>query len=194
MTLKLHTAPATEPVTLDEVRTWCRIDPDFHDDDADLQMLITSARVRAEHATGRSFLSTTWEQVFDAFPAAELELAAQPVQSIVSITSVDLSGVVQTLASNAYVLDDVSHPAFVLPAQGFTWPATLDTINAVRVRFVQGWASASNPLCAPLRQWIRMQVEAGYKLRGALSAGVPVHELPNRYVDGLLDSYRTWGV
>lgn len=192
MTLKLITAPAEDPVSLAEARLWCRVDDGYTADDADLTMLIQSARVRAEHETGRSFLSTTWEQVFDAFPAVELELAAQPVQSIVSVQYINSAGVLTTLDSAAYVLDDVTSPAFVLPAVGYSWPATLDTINAVRVQFVQGWASASNPLCAPLRQWVRMQVESGYKLRGAHVLGVTVNDVPNRYVDRLLDCYRTW--
>lgn len=190
MTLKLITAPTEEPLTLAEVRNWCRVDDDFAGDDADLHGLITAARVQAEHECGRSFLSTTWERVLDAFPAVELELAAQPVSGITHIKYLDVDGVEQTLDSAAYVLDEVSHPAFVLPAAGYAWPATFDGINAVRVRFVQGWSSASNPLCAPLRLWMRMYIETAYKLRGSVVAGLSVAELPSRHVDRLLDSYR----
>lgn len=193
MTLKLITAPSVEPVSLAEARLWCRIDSDNTDDDDDLEMLIESARVRAEHETGRSFLSTTWEQVFDEFPAAELELAAQPVSSVVSVTYINTAGDSTVLASAAYVLDDVSSPAFILPADGYEWPDSYDTINAVRVQFVQGWSSATNPLTAPLRQWMRMHIEAGYRLRSSLSIGAKVTEVPNRYVDGLLDCYRVYG-
>lgn len=185
--------PGDEPLTLAEVRNWCRVPDDHTGDDADLLGLITTYRVQAEHECGRSFLSTTWERVVDAFPAVELELAAQPVQAVQSVIYTDPAGAQQTLASAAYVLDEVVEPAFVLPAQGYTWPATLDTINAVRVRFVQGWGSATNPRCAPLRTWLRLQIESAYKLRGAHLAGVPVAEVPNRFADRLLDAYRVWG-
>lgn len=186
--------PGTEPLTLAEVRNWCRVDDDFTGDDADLQGLITTYRAQAEHECGRSFLSTMWERVLDAFPAVELELAAQPVSSIVHVKYLDGDGVEQTLAPEAYVLDQVTEPAFVLPAAGYDWPATFSGINAVRVRFVQGWSSASNPRCAPLRLWMRMHIEAAYKLRGALVSGVSVTELPNRHVERLLDAYRVYGV
>lgn len=194
MTFLRIAEPGTEPLTLAEVRRWLRIDDGFTADDDDLTDLITAARVQAEHETGRSFISTTWEQVLDAFPAVELELVDQPVSSITHIKYIDTAGVEQTLSAAAYVLDDVSSPAFVLPAAGYTWPSTWDGINTVRVRFVQGWSSATNPRCQPLRRWMRMQIESGYKLRGALVAGVTVADLPSRYVDRLLDLYRTYPV
>lgn len=194
MTIIRIDEPGAEPVSLAEVRNWCRVDDDFTGDDADLTGLITTFRVQAEHECGRSFISTTLERVLDAFPAVELELAAQPVSAITHIKYLDEAGVEQTLAPEAYVLDQVSHPAFVLCAAGYDWPATFSGINAVRVRFVQGWASASNPLCAPLRLWMRMHIEAAYKLRGAIVSGVSVTEVPSRHVERLLDRYRVYGV
>lgn len=194
MTLQLIQEPSQEPITLAEARRWLRIDDDFTADDADITDLITAARVQAEHETGRSFLSTTWERVLDAFPCAELELTDQPVSSITHIKYLDTSGAEQTLSTAAYVLDDASPLAWVLPASGSSWPSTCDGINAVRVRFVQGWSSPTNPRVAPLRRWMRMQIEAAYKVRGALVTGVTVTDLPNRYVDRLLDPYRAYSL
>lgn len=194
MTIIRIDQPGTEPVSLAEVRAWCRIDDDFTDDDTMLQGLIVAYRTQAEHETGRKFLSTTLEQVLDAFPAAELELAEQPISSITSIKYLDETGTEQTLDNAAYVLDTASSPAFVLPADGYDWPSTFDGINAVRVRFVQGWSAADNPLCAPLRLWMRMQIETAYKLRGSIVAGLSVTELPNRFTERLLDSYKVYSV
>lgn len=194
MTLKLIQEPGQEPITLAEARRWLRIDDDFTADDADITDLITAARVQAEHETGRSFLSTTWERVLDAFPCAELELIDQPVASITHIKYLDTVGAEQTLSPAAYVLDDASPLAWVLPASGYSWPSTFDGIAAVRVRFVQGWSSPTNPRVAPLRRWMRMQIEAAYKVRGAIVTGVTVADLPNRYVDRLLDPYRAYSL
>jgi len=193
MTIIRIDQPGTEPVSLAEARLWCRVDDDYTGDDAMLSSLITGFRTQAEHETGRKFLSTTLEQVLDAFPSVELVLAEQPVSSITSIKYLDTSGVEQTLNSDAYVLDTASNPAFVLPADGYDWPETFDGINAVRVRFVQGWSSASDPLVQPLRMWMQMQIETAYKLRGGIVAGLSVTELPSRFVDRLLDSYKVYG-
>lgn len=184
MTLKLITEPSTEPVSLAEARLWCKLSADDTTHDDTLSMLITALRVQAEQETGRSFLSTTWEQVLDDFPASELELKAQPVASITSIKYLDTSGVEQTLSSSAYVLDDASNPAFVLPAAGYEWPTTYGTsgVNNVRVRFVQGWSSDTNPRVQPLRRWLRMMIVCDFD-------GLE----PPEHLARALDCYRTYG-
>lgn len=195
MTIKLIAAPATEPVSRADAKLWCRIDAADTTEDALIDMLIASARIRAEHITGRSFLSQTWERVIDAFPEVELELGVPPVMSISQITYVDAAGAVQTLAPTAYVLDADQEPGWALPAQGNEWPVTLlDTANAVRVRFISGYADSSNKICAPLWQWMHMQIATAWQFRSQIVAGMTIAELPGRYVDRLLDPYRIWGV
>lgn len=192
MTLKLIVGPTDAPVSLQEARTWCRIDDDSAAEDEDLRVLIESALQEAQRLTGRSFMSATWERVLDSFPSAEMELAAGPVHAILSVRYLDSSGDERVMDPDAYVLDDVGDVAFVLPAAGRSWPVAHPGANSVRVRFVQGWSSPSNPRCAPLRQWMRMQIEAGFKVRGALSVGTQVHAVPTRFVDRLLDGYTVY--
>lgn len=184
MTLKLITEPASEPVTLAEARLWCKLSSDDTTHDDTLEMLITALRVQAEQETGRSFLSTTWEQVLDDFPAAELELKEQPVASITSIKYLDSSGVEQTLDSAAYVLDDTTNPAFVLPASGYVWPTTYATngVNNVRVRFVQGWSSSTNARVQPLRRWLMAMIVHAFD-------GTE----PAPHLARALDCFRTYG-
>lgn len=194
MSLKLITDATVEPVTLAEARLWCRIDPDNTAEDALLQMLITSARQRAEHLTGRSFISQTWERVVDAFPLVEIELGNPPLISITSIKYIDPAGVEQTLDPAAYTLDKDNSPGWALPAEGYEWPETLDTANAVRVRFVAGFGATAAEVAAPLKQWIQMQVSTGYQFREQLVSGSSLLEIPSSHVDRLLDRYRDWHV
>lgn len=189
MTLKLITAPATEPVTLAEAKAQCRVDG--ADEDALITALIVAARQEAEHALGRALITQTWERVVDAFPQAELELGMPPVQSITSITYVDQAGSTQTLAGAAYVLDADSTPAFVLPAVTYSWPDTLDTANAVRVRFVAGYGNAA-AVPQAIKTWVLMRVATLYKFREEAAVGVSVTEVPSRHLDRLLDPYRVW--
>lgn len=193
MTLRLITDATVEPVTLAEARAWCRIDADDTSEDALLSALITSARQVAEHETGRVFLLQTWERVVDAFPEAEIELAPREVIAISSIKYIDTAGAEQTLAPSAYVLDRDSEPCFALPAVGYEWPDTLDTANAVRVRFTAGYGSAATSVGRPLWQWMQMHIATAYKMRETVATGASVAELPSRYVDRLLDPYRSWG-
>lgn len=50
---------SSEPVTLEEVKLWLRIDSDLTEDDTLLTALITAARVQCENATGVSFVPKT---------------------------------------------------------------------------------------------------------------------------------------
>lgn len=189
MSLKLITAPATEPVTLVEAKAQCKVEHSV--DDALLALFIQGAREAAEHLTGRAFITQTWELVLDAFPTCEIELPKPTVQSIVSLKYLDGAGIEQTIASANYTLDADKLPGWVLPAVGATWPGTQAAANTVRVRFTAGYgAGAAVP--ATLKQWMLLQIGAAYRNREAFQAGITVAELPNRWVDGLLDRERTY--
>ena len=188
MTLKLITAPATEPITLAEAKAHLRCGDD---EDALINALIVAAREAAEHELGRALVTQTWERVVDAFPAVELELGMPPVQSITSVTYIDTAGALQTLSASAYTLDPTTPPGWALPATGYTWPATLDTANAVRVRFSAGYGAAA-AVPAGIKAWILLRLGTLYKHREGVVTGVTVAEVPGGFVDRLLDPYRTW--
>ncbi|NDC98941.1 MAG: phage gp6-like head-tail connector protein [Betaproteobacteria bacterium] len=63
--------PATEPLSLDEVKEHLRIDSSA--EDALLQMYMEAAREICEHHTARALITQTWETTFDRFPGLALE-------------------------------------------------------------------------------------------------------------------------
>lgn len=187
MAHKLITGPAAEPVDLATLKAWCRIDGS--DEDGLLTgLLIPAARLACERATGRALISQVWEVVLDAWPAAQaVELMRAPVLNVVSVKYVDTAAVEQTLDSGAYALDADSEPGWVLPAYGTDWPETLDTANAVRIRYTAGYGAAASDVPEPLRMWIAQHAAAAYRTREATS------DRPltlNPALDGLLDPYR----
>lgn len=194
MTLRLITAPAAEPVTLAEARAQVRSDPDDTTDDTLLTALIAAARQAAEHLTGRALITQTWERVADAFPPVELELGRPPVQSITSVTYIDTAGTSTVLDPSAYALDDITPPGFVLPAYGTVWPSTLDTPNAVKVRFVCGYGADGDAVPMAIKRWMLLRIGTLYKFREEVAAGVSTSELPSAYTERLLDPFRVWGV
>ena len=184
MTLKLITAPATEPVTLAEAKVHLRCGDD---EDALLGVLIQAAREHAEHQLGRALITQTWERVIDDFPAAEIELGMPPVASITQITYIDEAGDEQTLSNTLYTLDADTPPGWALPAEDADWPDTLDTANAVRVRYTAGYGAAATDVPQALRMWIALHAAAAYQAREAFN------EKPlsiNPALDGLIDPYR----
>lgn len=190
MTLRLITAPGVEPLTATEVMQWSRIDASVEVPDpiaANLAMLIPAARKAAENVTGRGFITQTWEQVYDKFPAREIEIGMLPVQSITSLKYYDSAGVLQTMSSTNYVLDKDTLPGWVLPAYNFDWPDTYDSAQSVIIRFVAGYGAAGTDVPAEIRMWISAQCAAAYNNPDALMDGKYAC-LP--FIDGLLDAYR----
>lgn len=189
MAYKLITAPATEPVTLAEAKT--HLNAVGTDDDTYITALIVAAREAAETVTERVLMTQTWELALDTFPDA-LELIRVPVQSVTSITYDDADGVATVLGASAYSLDtaDDAGFAYIVPAYNTQWPVTQDAINAVRVRFVAGYASAA-AVPQQVKQWMLLRIGLLYKHReDVVVTGVSIAKVP--YLDSLLDGCRIW--
>lgn len=185
MTLRYVSGPTTEPVTLAQAKAHLRVDHDA--EDALISALIVTARGMAEHKIGRALGTQTWTRTLDKFPDGALELGMPPVQSITSVSYIDAAGDEQTLSTSDYILDSVQAPGWVLPSSDLgAWPSTADTINAVTVTFVTGWAAASVP--QEIKQYILMHVASMYDRRDAVSdVGNNAAYLP--FVDRLLDRW-----
>lgn len=156
MALKLITAPTVLPVSVADAKLSCRFDSSALD--TDIEDMIKDAQRLTEHETGVSLTQSTWEVSLDSFPEA-IELTRVPVASITSIKYKDLDGVEQTLSSGAYALDaqDAYGFAYVVPLYGTTWPDTRDEINAVKVQFVAGVATAAE-VPSHLRRKVKIYV------------------------------------
>lgn len=182
----LITAPTTEPITLAEAKLHARVEHDA--DDAMITSYITAAREDAEHELGRPLAAQVWQVTLDAFPAVEMALGPD-VTGIQSIQYLDTSGALQTLDQTAYALDNMDRAqCFVLPADGYEWPSTYDTANAVRVRIACGL----DPVPETVRAWMLLRIGALIEHRAAVAAGQTLTAMPDRFVDRLLDRYRIY--
>lgn len=183
--LVLITPPTIEPITLVEARLHLKLDatgsPATHADDALVNTLITSARLHVDGRDGRlsrSLITQTWELVLDKFPLKDIRIPLPPLQSIVSIKYDDLDGNEQTVSSANYVVDTVSTFGWVVPVTGFAWPATMDTINAVRIRFTAGYGDAAADVPAPIRQAMLLLIGHLYENREEVLVGPGGSMLP----------------
>jgi len=140
----LVTAPASEPVTLDELKDHLRIDGS--EEDALLAMYAQAARQAIEEDTWRALMPQTWDLYLDGWPAdGVIYLPRAPLQSVTSITYRNSDNLTTTLAATVYEVDVASEPGRVVLAYGQSWPtATLASSHAVKVRFVAGYADAAS--------------------------------------------------
>lgn len=158
MGLALVTAPVAEPVTLAEVRAQCRVTDT--NEDARLAGLTLAATEWAQGFCGRVFMEQTWDYTLDAFPS-QIELPIAPVQSVTSITYKDAAGATQTLPTSAYEVNLKSVVTRIRCADGYSWPDTAGTYNAVTIRFVAGYAAGARDM-QRIKAAILLHIEAHF--------------------------------
>lgn len=186
MPLVLITAPAAEPLDLDEAQEHLRVE-----EPADLSYilsLITAARQHVESWTGRALVTQTWELVLDEFPHGVFELAKGRVQAVESVAYVDPGGAHQTLATSSYQVDLATESARLAPFGGGPWPATADRLGAVHVRFVAGYGDASS-VPQPIKQAMLLLIGHLFEHRESEISGT-ITSTWHFAVESLLTPYR----
>ncbi len=139
--LKRTVEPASEPITPADLKDHLRISVD--DQDRWALRAITAARQFVETVQWRTLMTSTWRLSTDRFPSWELKIPMPPLQSISSITYLDVTGATQTLSSSLYIVSSDSEPGRVTPAYSQIWPVTRPQLEAVKVTYVAGYSSAA---------------------------------------------------
>jgi uncharacterized phiE125 gp8 family phage protein len=179
MGLRLITPPAALPVALQEAKDYLRVTHDSEDDGIEGMIAAAVSMLDGRNGIlGRCLEPATWEVVLDAFPA-EIRLPLGPVASVTSVKFTDTEGAEGTVDPGNFEIDNVStFEGWVVPHAGFTWPATMLTINAVRVRFVAGTGAPDG-----VKQAILDMVAAAFDTRGGgrmLTPGIVADLAPFR--------------
>jgi uncharacterized phiE125 gp8 family phage protein len=165
-TIQVVTPPASEPLTLAEVKEFLRVD--HSDDDATLAIFITAARQLCESYTRLALLPTTFEEYFDEFPEYtgtykdEIRLSRSPVSAVTYVKYIDGNETTITASASDYKTDLISQPARISPDNG--WFGTYETINAVFIRYVAGYANAAS-VPAPLKHGMLLVIGDMYENR-----------------------------
>ena len=142
---QVATAPATEPVTLDEVKRHLRIELADSDHDLLLTDLMEAARSRCEAFLNRRLVTQTLDYFVDAFPAQDfIELPGGRLASVTSLKYTDSDDVETTWTATNYFASTTAEPGRLNLAFNISWPtATLKPRDAVVVRYVAGYGAAS---------------------------------------------------
>ena len=188
MALRRITAPATKPVTNDEVAMHMRAE--LLDDYALVSAYIGAITEKAENVLRRALITQTWELVLDAFPSTEILLPLSPIQSVTSIKYLNSDGIFTTMSASDYVVDTASEPGRIVPAYGKSFPVALDLAGSVIIRYVCGYGTA-DAVPDSIKAWIMMNVATLYENRESVSE-IKVSE--TGVCDSLLMPYRiiTW--
>ena len=193
-TLTVTEEPTAEPVSIEQVKRHCRIDSNA--DDELLTGYLTAARVMAEGYLSRALLTQTL--LWTMRPSSELprdrlrlhgtlELPRAPVQSILSVTTLDEWGNATTISPASL---PVTPPAVILgyvadltlePATLFIGPETVlsggfsayrTKLQHLQVSMVAGYGAADD-VPSTVIQAIMMTTAFLYEHRGDSAATMP---------------------
>ena len=175
---EMTSGPAVEPLTVSEAKAHLRVD--HTTDDSYIESLIKAARRSAELFQGRAYITQTWKVYLNTFPsAAAIAIPYAPLQSVTSISYVDLNGNTQTLSSDLYQVDTKSMPGQVVLAPLASWPSTqTDKVNAVTITFVAGYGNTSASVPEHIRHAIRLILSDFYQHRENTIVGNVVNQIP----------------
>ena len=179
---RLVTAPATDPVTLDEAKDWLRVDGT--DQDALITALITAVTQWAEGFTHRAFVKRDSQNQFDVFPRSGQDLYL-PGPPIIDLTSLPY----RTTADEATTYD-VANVAVakstglvrVLPGME-DWPQDAHTFDAI---YSHGIDTAVDDIPEVIKTAILVGVAQLFEYRVDQTAGSQLSKLQAKASETLL--------
>lgn len=159
--------PAAEPVTLADLKTWCRIERD--DEDALVVSLGKAARETVEALTLTILARRGFRLLVDAVPAdGWIEVPRVPVRSVGAVTAYGATGTPQAFGTAHAVIER----ALGIEAVRVSPDVVAAAANGLEIEFDAGFDTGAAP--EGLKLAVRRIVSASYEVRGAL----PVSQQP----------------
>ena len=167
----LITAPASEPVTLQELKDFLRIVRS--NDDSFLTALITAARDIVEKVQWRQLIDAVWDITLKEFPTdGIIWLPFPPLDSVTHVKYYDTSNTQQTLSTSYYTVHtSTEDPGYIQLASGYTWPTVEDRVDPIVVRIVAGYGTAASAVPEATKAAIKILASEFYLNRTATSGG-----------------------
>lgn len=160
----LIAAPASEPVSLAEMKSWLR--EDANDEDDLIQALVVSARMSLEAFTRRFFVTQSWRIVMDCWPSEDgrLIIPFTPFQSISAIRVFDAADLPHALLADSYRAPASSQEGRLIfktspPAPGRCY-------DGIEIDFVVGYGGQAAHTPEPLRRAIMALAAHWHERRG----------------------------
>lgn len=183
--------PGAEPLTLEEVKTFLRIEHDH--DDGLIAGLISAARQFCEQATGRSMITRGYSLYLDRWPSARgtegslsrsgwwdgvregaaavfdspaLSLPKPPLFSVTRINTYNAGNVATEMAAGDYFVDTAGTPGRIVLTGSAMPPVPGRIANGIEIQFKAGYGATPQSVPMLLRQGMRQLVAHLYEHRG----------------------------
>lgn len=177
------TAPASEPITLNEAKLYLRVDNNV--EDTFITALIKAARSKVENDTWRKMITQTLLLSMDKNEVKRfVGITGSPIQSISHIKYFDINVVQQILSTGSYQSNLLNEPAII---EITDMPEMPDRMNALQIQFVCGYGVVAS-VPEDLKLAMLLLIGHYYEHREAVTVG-NMKDLPMAY-DALIAPYR----
>jgi len=172
MNLVLTTPPANEPLGVQEVKTYLRVD-DVTDTSEDnyLSALITAAREYCETFQNRAYITQTWQMSFDHWPSGVIELPRGNLKTLQSVSYKNSVGIVTTLTeTQQYVVSTRGVLGRLSPPYAQPWPPFVPfPLDAIVIEFTCGYGDTAETVPQKVKQAMKLLISHWYENRTPLS-------------------------
>lgn len=153
----VETAPTVEPVSVDDLKTFSRIDYDA--EDMLLEGFIKAIRQAAEKYTGRAFIDQTIAMKMDYWPGRVIELPRPPLISVTKVATLDEDDTETEFSSDYYYTVKSKDISKLILKQSVTEPVnTARDYGGFLIRYQAGYGTAATDVPDDIREGIKAWV------------------------------------
>jgi uncharacterized phiE125 gp8 family phage protein len=155
--------PAVEPITLEEMKAYLRVDDDSTQDEL-IAGLVKAARLMVEGVSRRVLIEQRWRVVLDRWPrGGTIMLPLSPVMTVESIKVADEAGTATALPAASFDCDLLSDPPRIAVSDV---PEPGRARNGIAVELRAGYGAGADAVPAPLRLAVKILVAHWFENRG----------------------------
>jgi len=162
--LYLVNAPTTEPITVNELKTFARLSGTAEDDL--LEGFIKAIRGQMELYLRRALISQTWAISMDFWPSEVIQLPMPPLISVTSVVTIDEDDTETTYDSDNYYVHTNSIPGELVLKNGVTAPYNTDRYHGgYKITYTAGYGTAASDVPQLIREGIKLWTTLFYEDR-----------------------------
>ena len=163
---QLDTAPAAEPVSTADAKTWLYVLSSETDHDDLIDSLVKTARRYIETEKNTALINQTWKYYLDEFPCNgdAIVFDMYPISAITDVSYIDTNGDTQTwnISGNYSIETHHLKPARLVPGVDKVYPSTQDVPNAVIITVTAGFGAAATNIPEEVVTAIKLLIKLWY--------------------------------
>jgi uncharacterized phiE125 gp8 family phage protein len=161
---KVTTDPASEPITVDELKLFARIDSSY--EDTLLTAFIVTARQLTEKFLRRALITQTITLEMDYWSSWVIELPRPPLISVTSIVYVNEDDTTTTYSSDNYYVRTNAEPGQLVIKNGSSVPINTDRYyGGYRITYTAGYGASASDVPQAIRDAIKIWATELYEGR-----------------------------